>query len=161
MDREKQWIPEKDRWFEFNDECVEKYDPEDIKNDAFGGEEKWGGFEGFQGRKFEKIRNAYLLVYDRVAECEVPEEEGEGDNKTTGPPAKVGMKGSPLIPDAIHRAVTADNLKYLQSKYVFGTEYLEFVRKMLLGLDTKNNIGITGMILLFIFISFKLKCRAH
>ena len=47
------------KWYEFNDEKVSLFDPETIPEHAFGG--KGGGGE-------DKIKNAYILVYEREKE---------------------------------------------------------------------------------------------
>lgn len=44
LDREKKDIPEDNRWYEFNDTLVHKFDPRDIPNEAYGGEEKWSRY---------------------------------------------------------------------------------------------------------------------
>lgn len=41
LDREKTDIPEENRWYEFNDTYVKYFNPNEIPNEAFGGEEKW------------------------------------------------------------------------------------------------------------------------
>lgn len=47
-----------DKWMEFNDEWVEKFDLNDLKDETFGGAE-----ELFEGEK--KAKNAYILFYER------------------------------------------------------------------------------------------------
>eukprot|EP00937_MAST-01D_sp_MAST-1D-sp2_P002109 g2109.t1 len=64
------------KWFEFNDELVCPFDPSQIESECFGGEETFQGYGnhgggvstygGTQGYSREKIRNAFVLVYDRV-----------------------------------------------------------------------------------------------
>lgn len=68
LDREKLDIPEDKRWYEFNDNIVHSFDPRDIPSEAYGGEEKWRYFSNDSStiNVKEKIRNAYLLFYDRI-----------------------------------------------------------------------------------------------
>jgi len=83
QDQELLDIPENKRWYEFNDTFVSKFDPREIPSEAFGGEEKWKYFSEMGGTGREKIKNAYLLFYERVKIFE-PEEkpkQEEGDQK--------------------------------------------------------------------------------
>ena len=60
------------RWFEFNDRQVKLFDPADIADAAFGGEEEvvieeadiWGEVSKV-ANVIAKTRNAFLLIYDR------------------------------------------------------------------------------------------------
>lgn len=47
-----------DKWMEFNDEWVEKFDLANLKDETFGGAE-----ELLEGEK--KAKNAYILFYER------------------------------------------------------------------------------------------------
>jgi hypothetical protein len=40
LNREDTDLPESERWLEFNDTIVNEFNPDDIPNEAFGGEEK-------------------------------------------------------------------------------------------------------------------------
>ena len=131
MDREKTWLPEKERWYEFNDTIVEQYDPSEIRNDAFGGEERFTTYEGTGSKIIEKIRNAYMLVYERANSCEIAEEEEVDKGKVQ----KVGIKGEAIIPEEIHKAIQAENVKYWYNKYMFDLDYFGFAR----GLNVKWN----------------------
>lgn len=71
----------KDMWYEFNDTRVTSFDPADIPNEAFGGEETWtstyySSFSSYS-MKSEKMRNGYLLLYERVDPWEPPADEEE------------------------------------------------------------------------------------
>ena len=141
MDREKSNMPEKERWFEFNDSKVESYDPDEIKNDAFGGEERYSSFEGNGIKIVEKIRNAYMLVYERITPYDIPEEEEEGDKSKEKPENKmVGMKGEAKIPEEIYKAIQAENVKYWYNKFMFHDDYFVFARNLLLTWNSVNNI---------------------
>ena len=140
-DREKAWLPENQRWYEFNDMYVDEYDVDSIAKDAYGGEEQWSGYEGFT-RKYEKIKNAYLLVYDRVSSTyEPPLEEGEEEHR----PVISWKSGMGLMKDVdlsqrIHRAVVNENMRYWQNKYFFSTEYLNFARDLCMSWNSKVSI---------------------
>lgn len=57
---------------EFNDNIVKPFDPKEIPNEAFGGEEKWKKQLNMMKNAYmmnamrQKIRNAYLLFYERI-----------------------------------------------------------------------------------------------
>jgi hypothetical protein len=40
-DREKPDVPENNKWYEFNDTNVKYFDPSDIPQEAYGGEERY------------------------------------------------------------------------------------------------------------------------
>jgi len=136
LDREKEDIPEKDRWYEFNDALVNQYDINDLKDDAFGGvseQPTLSEYSRFQAKSNEKIRNAYLLVYDRVR----PYEEESLDSEEI---KNVGRKGEPVISDEIRKAVLAENIKYWYNKFMFGEDYFEFVEKISLFWNSNENM---------------------
>lgn len=64
----------KDQWYEFNDTIIKQFNPKDLPSEAFGGEED--SISNFnlnnmnrQDMKYfkTKIKNAYLLFYERKA----------------------------------------------------------------------------------------------
>ncbi len=57
----------KDKWYEFNDILVRDFDSAEIPTETFGGEETafGGNFGNGQGQKMLRMRNAYVLVYQR------------------------------------------------------------------------------------------------
>jgi hypothetical protein len=59
------------RWFEFNDTLVTEFDPADLEAECFGGDEaaRYNN-NGASPWSRERIRNAFMLVYDRVPEPE-------------------------------------------------------------------------------------------
>jgi len=139
-DREKTHLPENKRWFEFNDTIVERYDPEEIKDDAFGGEEKIKRHDGMLFRSIEKSRNAYLLVYDRVSSYEPPEENNEGEDMSSVKEV-VEINESPLkIPEKIHFEIMQENIKHWYSLYMFHDHYFEFALKLCMNWDLTENI---------------------
>jgi len=145
MDREKEWLPEKERWYEFNDTLVDQYDPEEIKDDAFGGEEKMHGFEGMSFRPMEKIRNAYLLVYERISPYEPPDENEQDEDTNSKEKSDASKKSEKIIstakvPEPIHSAIIQENMKYWHSKYMFHEDYFEFAFKLCSYWNSLENI---------------------
>ena len=66
------------QWYEFNDTEVDYFDKDNIPNEAFGGME-----DSWQNRKFfkrQKIKNAYVLIYERIKHQEKEEEAVKMDS---------------------------------------------------------------------------------
>ncbi|MBS1889993.1 MAG: hypothetical protein JST59_01765 [Actinobacteria bacterium] len=57
----------KQQWWEFNDEAINSFNPQDLAEETFGGSESFGSSEYGEPMKSEKCRNAYLLFYEREA----------------------------------------------------------------------------------------------
>jgi hypothetical protein len=61
------------KWFEFNDHLVKEFNPEDISNEAFGGEDdSFATGQDYSEQMIHamkqlktKIKNAYILIYER------------------------------------------------------------------------------------------------
>lgn len=113
QDRELPDVQEEKKWYEFNDTIVQRFDPKDIPSEAYGGEEKWRYYssDSLGGNIKEKIKNAYLLIYERVTHFE-PEgptkkaeaaqdtkkaEESKEDREVVN--EKESIKGSPKNPE--------------------------------------------------------------
>ena len=113
---------------------VQNYDPEDIRNEAFGGEERLNG----NSRIIDKIRNAYLLVYERIFPYDPPENvenDGiKGSEKNRKPDEETA------ISDEIHTAIQAENEKYWYNKYMFHDDYFSFVKSFCLNWNSAENI---------------------
>jgi len=66
-------------WNEFNDSLIKPFDIKYLDNDCFGGKKKvkssqqWGGHDW--EHEADKIKNAYILVYDRVKYTEPDHDE--------------------------------------------------------------------------------------
>eukprot|EP01022_Parablepharisma_sp_SALTPOND_P031230 TRINITY_DN78_c0_g1_i1.p1 TRINITY_DN78_c0_g1~~TRINITY_DN78_c0_g1_i1.p1 ORF type:complete len:2462 (-),score=272.77 TRINITY_DN78_c0_g1_i1:2173-9558(-) len=138
LNRENPEQPEEKRWLEFNDTIVRNFDPKDIPDETFGGEEEmyysaWGKKETTR----EKIRNAYVLIYERTvplsseALAKYKGEEREVD------PAEVEKKFDAMrikeekmetqIPEILQKMVHQDNKKFWLTQYIFHPNYLSFV----------------------------------
>ncbi|PRP87509.1 ubiquitin domain-containing protein [Planoprotostelium fungivorum] len=59
----------RDKWYEFNDVTITPFDPDDIPNHCFGGQEEYNDVDRFTGKTNSNVRvksyNAYILVYQR------------------------------------------------------------------------------------------------
>jgi len=111
-----------EKWYEFNDHLVSNFDPKDIPSEAFGGEEKWKYFSGNDSSMKEKIKNAYLLFYERIEHfneeqttnanqeaAPKKDEEGKEDTETTPTnKAKVGSFNGEEKPQLV-RKLTSDS----------------------------------------------------
>lgn len=53
-----------EKWYEFNDHLVRDFDPAELPNECFGGEESYLG-QGMVQMRTQKWRNAYLVLYER------------------------------------------------------------------------------------------------
>eukprot|EP01022_Parablepharisma_sp_SALTPOND_P000055 TRINITY_DN1001_c0_g1_i1.p1 TRINITY_DN1001_c0_g1~~TRINITY_DN1001_c0_g1_i1.p1 ORF type:complete len:1403 (+),score=208.78 TRINITY_DN1001_c0_g1_i1:12466-16674(+) len=141
MDREKEGIPENERWYEFNDTMVDNYNPDEIKEDAFGGEERLGGVEGW--KSLGKIRNAYLLFYERASTYEPPEDDDdESSDKVTviKKQEKPQCPTETIIPTEIHKAIEAENIKYWYNKFMFHDDYFNFALNLALTWNSSENV---------------------
>jgi len=149
-------IPEEKRWIEFNDTIVTPFDPSEIPNEAFGGEQKWRYYSASDatGSIQEKMKNAYILFYERVTpikETETKQTGAAGEESKQGGEveAKVDKskkdtkdpKEAQLVkqqPEAIKHAVPVDfindlhekNKKFHVHKSVFSKEYFDFVSEL-------------------------------
>ena len=111
-DREKEG-----RWLQFNDTIVTEYDIANIEHDAFGNSVK---------DLNNNCKNAYILIYEKVADCELPE-----DN-----PIKV-----PVVPAPILERIKRESLRYLYNKFVFQNDIFKFFT--LLGLHWNSGEVLT------------------
>lgn len=166
-------IPEEKRWIEFNDTIVTPFDPKDIPNEAFGGEEKYsqipfnftyidllyynrwryhsvGG--DATGSLHEKMKNAYLLFYERVTPIkesdlkkptgDTSEENKESDGKVIkGDDGAIDKKEAQLakqkstqishaVPEDFLKDLHEDNMKFHVHKHIFSREYFDFVSEL-------------------------------
>ena len=98
---------ENDKWFEFNDNIVSDFSSDDIPDECFGGEEKWG----YNYRSnYVKTRNAYLVIYERQTEFE-PEDSDEEAPKEQETSEDVSMAVE-KVPADISDALSFENQKY-------------------------------------------------
>lgn len=111
----------KGNWFLFNDSIVSKFDPKDIPDECFGGEEVHyrsqysSAFESEPTAlyKTERRRNAYLLFYDRM------DEEKASDQKQD------------VIPNEFQQKISKENITFWRLKYLFDSVFLTFSENLL------------------------------
>lgn len=65
---------QKDKWYEFNDQIVRDFDPADIPNECYGGEDSFQT-SNMMYMKSMKWRNAYILMYERVISSDADSDE--------------------------------------------------------------------------------------
>ena len=71
--------------------AVHQFDPADIPDECFGGEESgWGGGMMGGSKKYMKFRNAYILVYRRKLDEDVQHSDDEEEEKVGDTP-KLGL----------------------------------------------------------------------
>lgn len=130
-----------DSWLEFNDTIVREFDPKNIPEEAFGGEEElyvgYGKKEMFR----EKIRNAYVLIYERIVPLDAEEldkykkEEREvdlADIEGRFEAMKIKEEDKNIkIPEDLQQVVNLDNTKFWMTQYIFHPDYLSFVSNMI------------------------------
>ena len=123
-----------DSWYEFNDTVVTPFDVSNLEADCFGGEEagaagqqvpsadipttkagSWGGMPR------EKIRNAFMLVYDR---CEAP--NGEPTTAVSSPARRAFT-----LPAAIMKEIDVDNAAFWRRRLVMDPAYFAFMESFL------------------------------
>ncbi|CAG9317591.1 USP34_6 [Blepharisma stoltei] len=114
------------KWNEFNDTIVRPFNPEDIPNEAFGGEEKWSFSSSYSSNSTtnrEKYRNAYLLFYER--EKFYSKQSNEDD--TIIPLTTITSQGE--VKD--FEEVKEENERYWRCKSSFSTDYFDFITRLL------------------------------
>ena len=156
--------PESGKWYEMNDALVRDFDPKDIPSECFGGEDTFQGYNMMQVKTM-KLRNAYLLFYERKTPIDIQsddEKESEktisnvsvpigGDEKMVDDTiskegdiemdAVMSSRGNityqpvPLSSD-IEQKILYENQKYWQNRFLFGNEYHEFVYDLSLNWNT-------------------------
>lgn len=72
--------PESGKWYELNDHIVRDFDPNDIPQECFGGEETFQSYNMVQ-MKSMKWRNAYLLFYERKCSQDLTKTDEENVNE--------------------------------------------------------------------------------
>ncbi len=143
MDREREGKDKEERWMEFNDTEVRPFDPKDIPDETFGGEEDLYYSSGAKKEQFnEKTHNAYVLIYERTVTMDgerlakFKQEEREVD------PTEVHKRFEQMrvpqdvphptvkVPEALQKIIQQDNKKFWLTQYIFHPDYLSFVRNI-------------------------------
>ncbi len=136
------------RWFEFNDMLVTEFNPQDIPAECFG-----GGEEGSMDKR-GYLRNAFMLVYDKVSKQYLNEEKEQevnqiGDTATADervkknivpqqvPCHKERKHHHALIPPDILRDIQRENMAYWRKCNITDESYYDFMME----LCGKPNLG--------------------
>merc|ERR1711871_961323 len=153
--RDRQTHGKSSQWFEFNDELVCPFDASQLEAECFGGEETFEGYGsrmggtgaggvsygsgmsygGGQNYSRAKIRNAFVLVYDRVPSTASLATAGSGRSSSASVGAaalSTPRKSSILaarapVPEAIFKEIWKANSDFWQRANVHDASYLEFM----------------------------------
>lgn len=126
------------QWFEFNDTNVRYFDPKDLPQEAFGGEEKLNitNVGGNQKVIREKTRNAYLLFYERDKYFDengkkIPSMLMSEENRESL--GKIENMETQLLEE-----IKDDNYKFQMTKFIFDKDYGDFVYQLVKNCETKD-----------------------
>ncbi|CAD8072236.1 unnamed protein product [Paramecium sonneborni] len=104
------------KWYEFNDITVSPADIKDVKNDGFG------GFDRFLKSKYptqfkDKSKSAYMLFYERIKPLNSKQElmDIENDQKTT----------------QFLDEIKDENRKFQIQRFIFSPEYFIFIQNLI------------------------------
>ncbi len=120
-------------WREFNDSNVRSFDFQNMRDEAFGGTYNATVRDGDTGQERivqrERINNAYLLVYERVEEFPLAEEQIEPTSSGTPEPVPAELpKGNP---GAVVERVLQDNVANLHGRYMSSSQYYQWLWEFL------------------------------
>jgi ubiquitin C-terminal hydrolase len=142
------------KWFEFNDTIVTEFNPADIEVECFGGEEvdQYRSQTNMgQGWPRERIRNAFMVVYDQVLV-----RDGSGD---------LGAQVAPIahapVPHDIMTEILRENLDFWRKQNILDDLYYNFM-EMIAGLtDWSGTVVYWCPELLQVMLTFVLGTLAH
>jgi hypothetical protein len=119
---------------------VREFDKNDLANECYGGEETFN-FGNWSKNTLTKSRNAYIVVYKRKLE-EMPPDSDEEVEKAVVPKSEcLGQTQLNLDPSSeIYKKFANKNHKYWQNRYIFSSEYTEFVSNLIIDWNTNNVI---------------------
>ncbi|XP_065644318.1 ubiquitin carboxyl-terminal hydrolase 9X isoform X4 [Hydra vulgaris] len=113
----------KQSWYKFDDGDVSDCnmdDEEELKNQCFGGEYMGEVFDHMMKRRQKRWWNAYLLFYERLDVASKTNRENSSSC------------GKLVMPSAIEKSVSQENIQFLHTKMQFSQEYFQFIRKLVL-----------------------------
>lgn len=138
------------RWFKFNDVEISEFNSDDLRGEAFGGQQDVGDASNGTGAQGE--RSAYLLVYEQVTKT----------NQVT-PVLASGAAGigPQFLQDAQHR-VNLLNLKMVKDWHFYDREYSSFLKNVLTPNSTPDdrNLG-TVRFETCIIVLFNVICKSR
>lgn len=109
------------KWHEYNDTIVREFNPDDLPEEAFGGE-----YSGYDAK--EKIKNAYMLIYERENKREPPyQEQPEQAQEGFGGEAEAAQ-------GAVREEIMEENREQKIQNILFSGEYSRFVNQVVEGL---------------------------
>lgn len=140
------FIRQGEQWHEFNDTVVRKFDASEIPNEAFGGEEKFSfhSATGVGSGIKSKIRNAYILLYEREKLYHYSKEE------ECLKPLNISCEGKPQV----FCEVKEENEKYWRCRSSFSSEYFDFINE----LTVKNDEDTFKFVISF-FLTVMIRSR--
>ncbi|KAL2886415.1 Ubiquitin carboxyl-terminal hydrolase 34 [Ceratocystis lukuohia] len=113
--------PGTNKWFEFNDDLVTPWDPNQMESSTYGGLETRMPYENNSG-PFEKSYSAYMLFYQRVSNLK--EQQNHLAAKGLSLPVKVG------VPADISLSIRDENFLILRRHCLYDSGHVQFVAKM-------------------------------
>ena len=137
------------QWFEFNDCLVKQFNIKDLNHEAFGGEELHSNLSigNISKNLKEKIRNAYLLFYQRDKFYD------ENENPISSLIESNDSK-NPECVKKIFKEIIIDNSKYYNNKYLFDHEFWSFIQNMLNSVSNEFEMKNKFLILKLAFFYF-------
>lgn len=113
---------QKNSWYEFNDDQIISFNPQDLPEETYGGSETYTPSD-FEAVKSEKCKNAYLLFYERNANF---------DNSTSKPMSEMikvdDIDGSDK---PIMDLAKQDNSNFEFTNIVFDSAFIDFIKNIM------------------------------
>jgi ubiquitin C-terminal hydrolase len=136
------------KWFEFNDINVDPFNSDQIPTECFGVMEKITG--GLSHEEGGKLRNAYILLYERTAKYQV-----KGKDDPVPIPLVISAENQ-ISPSctALQNKIHASNLKYSRKKRLFSPEYSHFVLSL-----TLKSIPDVRIFTLSHYLTVQIRCK--
>ncbi|KAI0840468.1 hypothetical protein F5Y06DRAFT_262834 [Hypoxylon sp. FL0890] len=119
--RERPTMSNTPSWVEFNDEVVTSWDPSQMENACFGGQDYRPQFES--GTAYEKVYSAYMLFYQRSSSLQKEQEM-----------LKLSGQSGPFrcpLPRGLESQVKEDNWSIVQRHCLYDPAHLPFLYKVL------------------------------
>jgi len=124
------------KWYHFNDMHVSPFDPVQIPDQCFGGEEVVSMWDHQQRRSvprtIQRSYNAYLLFYERCNPEKPPVEN---------PIPK--EKQSSLVPRQLYDEVWEKNVRFLMDKHLFDKDYVAFLQSLIGLFKSSEELPVT------------------
>ncbi|CAD8074991.1 unnamed protein product [Paramecium primaurelia] len=115
------FIQDKDdlsKWYEFNDIIVTPADIKDLKNDAFGGADKFIKNK-YPSQLKDKSKSAYMLFYERINPINIPDQSEKID-------VEMDQKTMQFLDE-----IKDENRKFQIQRFIFSPEYFNFMQNLI------------------------------